>query len=79
MRCACGSTDYDVDWGQCFECFCADRPQQRQQEQEFTEADMCASYGHPEYIAGHGQCYCGVQLYLPAEDPSAYRRFEAAP
>lgn len=65
MRCQCGSLDCDIDWGQCFECFCADRAPEQYPAPTPTEADYCASGGHGEYEC-MGHCYCGEQLYLPA-------------
>lgn len=73
-RCACGSLDADPSWGQCFDCFCADHPQQ--QYPEPTDSDYCASIGHPAY-EGFSQCYCGAELYLPSLDPNIYLRLES--
>ncbi len=60
----CSSPHADPDWGQCFECFCADRPSGKYPEP--TDADICASHGHSEYHDGGGFCYCGEQAYFPA-------------
>lgn len=61
-RCAnCSSSDADPDWGLCFECFCAasdSEQQERERYPEPTDAELCANYGHVEYL-GSGTCYCG--------------------
>ena len=57
-RCNCGSNDYDVDWGCCYDCFCASRSTLAESCPEPTDAELCAGHGHPEYVEGSGVCLC---------------------
>lgn len=64
--------DADPDIGLCFECYCAQYPDDRAADREQEDRYQCAAYNHEYYgdYEGRGRCYCGEKTY-PVGGPSA--------